>query len=289
LTSDKVRQAAPESEQCAPYKALECSSCHQVESGGKLMRPVTFDKDCRCCHAQDVQGPLGSIEAPHRAPEEIRRELAAKLLVLGVGRANEIFSSRETSLPGVRDRGPIDESRSLGEYEKVWLTKLETALYAPARDQAPLLENNKYCFLCHLDEKPYVPGVELPVLKKSGIPRRWLVHSEFGHRKHEMVRCEDCHAAVRQSALTGDVNLPAKELCQKCHGADAATSAGVDCVLCHLYHDTSKDLGLRGHAQLPIPVAVLLGAEAPLRAAAPTPGPASDAAPAATDPAEPAE
>ena len=146
LTSDKVRQAAPESEQCAPYRALDCASCHQVAPDGMLMRKVTFDQDCRCCHAQDVQGPLGSIEAPHRAPEVVQRELAAKLLVLGVGRANEIFSSRETSLPGVRDRGPIDESRSLGEYERGWLAKMQTRALravprpgAAAREQQVLL------------------------------------------------------------------------------------------------------------------------------------------------------
>ncbi len=286
LTSDKVRQAAPESEQCAPYRALDCPSCHQVEASGKLMRPVSFDRDCRCCHAQEVQGPLGSIEAPHRAPDVIRRELAAKLLALGVGRANEIFSSRETSLPGVRDRGPIDESRTLEAYQRTWITKLETALYEPFHDQAPLLENNKNCFLCHVAEKPYVPGGELPVIKKTALPLRWLTHAQFGHRKHEMVRCEDCHAAVRQSSLTSDVNLPAKELCAQCHAADSVKSAGTTCVLCHLYHDTSKDLGLRAHAQQRIPVAVLLGAESPPRGGrlmAPGPTPLAPEAPAASD------
>jgi hypothetical protein len=279
LTSDKVRQAAPESEQCAPYRKLDCPSCHQVEASGKLMRPVNFDRDCRCCHAQDVQGPLGSIEAPHRAPDVIRRELTAKLLELGVARASEIFSSRETSLPGVRDRGPIDESRSLEAYQRSWITKLETALYEPFRDQAPLLENNKNCFLCHVDEKPYVSGGELPVLRKTALPQRWLVHAQFGHRKHEMVRCEDCHATSRQSTATSDVNLPAKELCEKCHGADPVKSAGTACVLCHLYHDTSKDLALRAHAQQPIPVAVLLGAESPPRGGRMMPVPTAPGAP----------
>jgi hypothetical protein len=103
------------------------------------------------------------------------------------------------------------------------------------------------------------------------VPLRWLVHAEFGHRKHEMVRCEDCHAGVRQSAATSDVNLPGKALCASCHGPDPVTSAGTECALCHLYHDTSKDLGLRARAQAPIPVPVLLGTEAPARAgAAPT-------------------
>jgi len=268
LTSDKVRQALPVdgvTEECKPYRVLECQSCHRIDANGMLMQPVTFDQDCRCCHAQEVPGPLGSIEAPHRAPEVVRRELGAKLLVLGVARASEIFSSRESTLPGVRDRGPIDESRALAEYERTWLEKAESALYEPFRDQAPLLENNKYCFLCHIEERAYVPGGELPVVKKTGVPLRWLVHSEFGHRKHEMIRCEDCHATSRSSALTSDVNLPGKALCEQCHGPDPVRSAGDGCALCHLYHDTSKDPAQRAAAQVPIPVAVLLGAEAPAR------------------------
>lgn len=271
LTSDKVRQALPEdgiAEQCKPYRTLDCQSCHRVDATGMLMQPVTFDQDCRCCHAQEVPGPLGSIEAPHRTPEVIRREVGAKLLVLGVARASEIFSSRESTLPGVRDRGPIDESRALAEYERTWLAKAESALYAPFRDEAPLLENNKYCFLCHVEqtpEKPYVPGGDLPVVKKTAIPLRWLVHAEFGHRKHEMIRCEDCHATSRASALTSEVNLPGKALCEQCHLADPVRSAGTGCALCHLYHDTSKDPAQRAAAQMSIPVAVLLGAEQPER------------------------
>jgi hypothetical protein len=267
LTSDKVRQALPEgtSEQCAPYAKLECKSCHQVDDTGMLMRKVTFDRDCACCHQQDVQGPLGSMTAPHRAPDVIRKDLAAKLLVLAVARGNEIFSTRETSLPGVRDRGPIDESKSLGEYERTWIAKLESQLYQPLDAKAPLLESNKYCFLCHDAETPYVAGGALPALKPTRIPQHWLIHAEFGHRKHEMVRCDDCHAMVRGSSKTSDVNLPSKELCAKCHTESAATSAGSECALCHLYHDTSKDPARRAAVQRTISVAVLLGQELPER------------------------
>src|SRR5262249_22522143 len=103
----------------------------------------------------------------------------------------------------------------------------------------------------------------------------------FGHRKHEMVRCEDCHAGVRQSSATSDVNLPTKELCETCHSSDPIRSAGTACALCHLYHDTSKDLSLRARAQLPIPVPILLGSEAPPRSPAGAPSPASPQATAA--------
>ncbi len=111
------------------------------------------------------------------------------------------------------------------------------------------------------------------MLKPTHIPQHWLIHAEFGHRKHEMVRCDDCHAMVRSSSKTSDVNLPPKELCAKCHTEDTANSSGSDCALCHLYHDTSKDPAHRAAVQRAIPVAVLLGQELPERGLQIPPGP----------------
>jgi hypothetical protein len=46
---------------------------------------------------------------------------------------------------------------------------------------------------------------------------------------------------VEQSSATADTNLPKHEVCEQCHIDGSARSAGANCVLCHLYHDTSKD------------------------------------------------
>jgi hypothetical protein len=126
------------------------------------------------------------------------------------------------------------------------------------------------------------------VLKATRIPQHWLVHAEFGHRKHEMVRCDDCHAMVRSSAATSDVNLPPKELCAKCHTESVASSAGAGCVLCHLYHDTSKGPAQRAAVQRAIPVAVLLGQEQPERGLQIPPPRVTPALPSAAASAEPA-
>ena len=48
-----------------------------------------------------------------------------------------------------------------------------------------------------------------------------------------------------QSALTTDTNLPRNDTCLQCHVDGVQQSAGTNCMLCHLYHDTSKDPALR--------------------------------------------
>jgi hypothetical protein len=84
-----------------------------------------------------------------------------------------------------------------------------------------------------------------------------LKRGEFDHRAHDKIRCETCHGVlsppqpwgakpgVEESEATSDVNLPARELCQNCHADGSQQSAGTGCMLCHLYHDTTKDPMLR--------------------------------------------
>ena len=253
LTSDRMPPEQPR---------LVCASCHLPQSDGKLMQPIVFEKHCRRCHPQQVPGPVGGIEAPHRDPAVIRDELIARLLVLGVDNAETIFQGTQGTLPGIRPRPPIDDSRSLREYQGKWVEKLESQLYAPFDERQPLLEHNKYCFLCHVQEGTRTPG-ELARVVKTNIPARWLVRGEFSHRRHDTLRCQVCHAASEGSERTSDVNLPPRKICQNCHTEDATRSAGTACMLCHLYHDTSKDAALRACRRMELPLGLLIGNELP--------------------------
>lgn len=246
---------------------LECASCHRVDSRGLLMKPIEFERDCRRCHAQEVTGPIAAIEVPHEAPETIRRFLDEKLLALGAEEADQIFGERNTFLPGRSDRGPIDESRTLRDFRKTWVEKVEKELYAPFVDQKPLLESNKFCFLCHLPGSPEEDAA-LPVVAKTDIPSQWLRHARFGHLRHAKVACEQCHAGIRESADTAQANLPGKALCESCHVADSMRSAGAQCVLCHAYHASRKP-GAEEIAARPLPLPALLGFEAPPQEANP--------------------
>lgn len=230
LTSDDVNEE------------LVCTSCHVVEDDGRYMRPIVFERHCERCHAlqvTEVPSPMSEVKAPHLTPAEIRPALSEALLALGARRGADIFAAdRTVLLPGRAERGPIDESRSLQEFQRKYLGLLEAALYRPFADSPPLLENNKHCFLCHVQGES--PGAgELPVVVETKLPARWLMRGEFSHWRHDKMPCATCHPGIERSTLTAQVNLPKLEVCAQCHADDAAQSAGTDCVLCHTYHDTS--------------------------------------------------
>jgi hypothetical protein len=253
LTSDKISR-----DQVGPTGRLQCGDCHQRQADGERMKPIHFEEHCRRCHEQQPPNPIGSISAPHSSPEIVRESLTAQLLVLGVQNAETIFVGRDVPLPGRAPRPPVDQSRTLREYQEKWLETLEAVLYRPFDPTPSLLEHNKYCFLCHIQEGSRVAG-ELPHIQKTDIPRRWLKRAQFSHRHHDLLDCKTCHAAVAQSEQTSDVNLPNKGVCQKCHVDDSVRSAGTDCMLCHLYHDTSKDMKTRALKQKVIAIDLLTG------------------------------
>lgn len=248
LTSDKIAAA----------DKLACASCHQPDADGRLMRPIVFEPHCRRCHEQKPPNPFGGIEAPHKPPEEVRADLQARLLTVAARNPESIFKGRPSMLPGVADRAPLSLAPTLAGYESEWVETLERALYQPFDNAPPLLEHNKYCFLCHVEQGRRAPG-ELAQLQETKIPRRWLQRGGFSHRAHDALACKTCHAAVEKSELTSDINLPAKELCMKCHADDRRASAGTGCRLCHLYHDTSKHPELRIQKRKDVTLEVLTG------------------------------
>ncbi len=124
-------------------------------------------------------------------------------------------------------------SRTLRDFQRKWQATLEAALFAPFVDEAPLLEHNKHCFLCH------VQGAGeggLPVVVDPAVPERWLRRGGFSHRKHGLMPCDTCHAGSADSVLTSDVTLPRLEMCLQCHAAAGPQSVATDCADCHTYH-----------------------------------------------------
>ena len=255
-----------------PDDTLSCVRCHVPAKDGALMLPITFEQHCKKCHAQSGLGPDSSVEVVHDAPDVVREDLKAKLLFAAVNNPDGIFGSTDPGLPGRVRRDPLDASVSLAAFidpgnPKSALAKAEARLYQPldanvSDGASSLLDANKYCFLCHDEDGSRAPG-ELPKLEPTKIPTRWLVHGEFSHRAHDLLTCEHCHPDVRESAKTADVNLPKKDVCQRCHIDGETQSAGTSCMLCHLYHDTSKDHVLRDARRKEITIEAIFGKEAP--------------------------
>lgn len=254
FTSDKMPK-----EKIANGEKLDCLECHVPEADGRYMKPIMFEDHCERCHEQKVReapSPIGDVAVPHEDPDTIRDVVAAGLVRLAVERPDDIFVAPDVRIPGRAPREALDDSRTLREYQNKWLEFFEARLYAPFVDNAPLLENNKYCFLCHDQAEGETAG-DLPAIAETGIPRRWLRRGEYDHRAHDKLACETCHGVlnpprpwgakpgVEESEKTSDVNLPSRALCQTCHADDSSASAGTNCMLCHLYHDTTKDPTLR--------------------------------------------
>src|SRR4029079_10178799 len=99
--------------------------------------------------------------------------------------------------------------------------RFESELYRPFTDPNPgsatdpLLEDNKYCFLCHIQGAS--GAGELAVVEETRIPAHWLPAAEFSHAAHDKMDGAVCHDKVRESRDTAMVNLPPLAVCQKCH------------------------------------------------------------------------
>ena len=235
---------------------LSCANCHVVADGG-LMAPINFETHCRRCHelkVKEAPPPLGDIEAPHDTPQVVRAALRDRLAALAVARPQEIFEGGgiDVLIPGQVPRGAVDDARTLQEFQKKWVARFESELYRPFTDSPPLLENNKYCFLCHMQGATSAAG-GLPVVEETRIPMRWLGDAHFSHAAHDKLDCAVCHDAIRQSADTATVNLPRLAVCQQCHVDGRAQSAGTTCTLCHVYHRSAVRAAGDGEPALPAP------------------------------------
>ncbi len=143
------------------------------------------------------------------------------------------------------------------------------------KGQEVLFKENGACALCHdidkydtkqLAKQADPAGAEPWAIVPPRIPQRWYKQSRFRHDSHRLLSCVECHfdmksgldpetgnpvRPVYQSTATGDVLMPKKELCVKCHrtgqveqsdqGDSHLLGARVDCVECHGYHDYSKE------------------------------------------------
>ncbi len=239
----------------APPRMIYCRKCHTQNVTRRTKREGEDEE-------RELPSPFSEIEAPHTQPQAIHVSLVHDVLALGVERAKTIFESDQVRLPGRVPRLAVDsESDTWAEFQDLWVGAIEAALYQPLRAApagASLYGNNKNCFLCH--EQGDAAGNPAAVsIATTAIPSRWIPHGEFAHRAHEKMKCAECHGDLKQSADTADVNLPRREVCEKCHRADAGRSAGAECVLCHQYHDTSKDPLKRRALQKEVAIEVLTG------------------------------
>jgi hypothetical protein len=216
-----------------------CVDCHRTDvsspKGDPL--PVTFEENCRSCHARELEFDVyeilgaGAAPSPHtKDPKTIHAFILDK------------YQQALAKDPGIIRRhlgNDVDPQANAA----VWLDKV-------VRDSESYLFQRK-CNYCH-----EYAGTDqgFPVVRKvnrirgryveakpEGEP--WLQRGEFSHREHRAVDCESCHEKARASTKTADVLIPAMRSCLPCH---ENSSAGLDrCSKCHLYHNKSLEKDVR--------------------------------------------
>lgn len=234
---------------------LDCSDCHRADDAGRYMKPINYEEHCARCHPLSVRvpGPFGDdkLEAAaaefaktpalHKEPKIVRADLRERLIRFV--QDNAVVATdpplgrgipRPRRLEGVTEQQWSVVKRELSEAEKL---RFSNALLG--HNEALLFDRPAGCDYCHV-RREGKRGVsprgqdDLPLYAPTSLPKRWLVHSRFGHDSHRMLKCTACHAQAPESTLTSDVLMPRIEVCANCH----TTKVGVrnDCVECHGYH-----------------------------------------------------
>jgi hypothetical protein len=208
--------------------SLGCSDCHRVDGGGAYMLPISYDKDCRRCHALKFDTFIPDREMIHGRPEEMFKQIRDVYDAVAMRGGYE-----EPAAPDLIRRRP---GTPLTQEQKK-----QASDWAAAK--ADSIMNGRFgrgqCDSCHqLFETQASPG---PTNAGWGVEpvsaaNVWFPKSKFSHDGHRDVLCGNCHEA-RTSTSSADVNMPTLAVCQNCHGGEESVDkVPSTCIMCHDFH-----------------------------------------------------
>ena len=213
---------------------LDCASCHQPDSASQYMTPVTFEGNCRACHALTFEPGAEMKVVPHGlSPTAIREIVEGTYLGEYVKENPTLLQKKIERLPVPSLTQPASDSVEAKDWVKEKIGRAERHLLT-------------VCGHCHQDAPAGEPHL-VPV-KPANIPNVWLQHARFDHNSHRNVdptksaieQCNVCHAKAATSMDSQDVLILNREKCLECHGPLSADGkrggARADCVECHRYH-----------------------------------------------------
>jgi hypothetical protein len=223
----------------AELKKQQCSYCHQTDTAGQYMEPVSYEKHCQQCHPLSIrvtgnwedeklkkaEKEFNDEPAPHRKPKVVRGALWERF-----AQFLEDHPAVLPALEGFKPSRPVPGTEQHEKYLKIKETWIESQ-----RQQAErvLFADSGTCSYCHEVSKKRVKD-ELPEYKLTQVMARWFSHSQFSHVRHQMLKCTECHSGAPESRDKSEVLMPGIADCRKCHlGRGGARS---DCIECHKYH-----------------------------------------------------
>ncbi len=252
---------------------LRCGACHEVDAGGRYMKPIAFEEHCQDCHRLDFDASAPPDFVPHGDPAVIRARVRGFY-------ANRVLEGdvKDPAAPRrlrLRRPGAVF-SPDDAELSRQWV---ETKLAAVERR---FYERPGTCATCHA----LAPGAASDGgvgVAPVRIQTRWVPGSVFSHDSHTPFACVKCHPAAavfdpdpdstlerpewsREDSIpyalvsrvpatpvsetSADVLIPRIDVCRECHaGAEARGGDQVPspCSMCHDFHVRSHG-PMGGHA-----------------------------------------
>jgi hypothetical protein len=216
-------------------RPLDCASCHQPDASGAFMQRISFEQNCRACHALSFDDNPG-MALPHGDATVTRAFLRSlpthyadyATRQLGITRQDDVRSFVEKQMRSLRERTASGENLERSVFFADGITG-EATIIAGVKGRA----RAKFagCAYCH-EVTPR--GEATPLVAAPRTPDRWMLHSRFDHRRHATVACTQCHAA-EQSTSASDILIPRQKSCVQCHGPKGGVS--YDCSTCHSFHN----------------------------------------------------
>lgn len=218
---------------------LQCSSCHQPEQDGLLMKPITMEAHCSACHTLAFEPTDGERQVPHS-------DLATVLQSL------EEYYSRLYAIQNGPVRSTVNLDRPAkrpGKPKPDFYTAMKEWADEKADEALEELVKNKACSTCHVVEGSVADAEKLPAIKPVRITRQWYPKSRFDHSSHQVFECAGCHSA-EDSDEASDILIPDLENCRTCHAGegdhqdllDAEVKTVSSCMSCHQYHLPEMDV-----------------------------------------------
>ncbi|MGZ5567252.1 MAG: hypothetical protein ACXWKG_09585 [Limisphaerales bacterium] len=223
-------------------KQLDCSYCHKPDASGTYYQKISFESDCKTCHALQFDSHNADLTLPHGNPAAVRaflRSLPAQYTELGLRRG--ITGADLDKFVSEQMRRIREQTQSGEDLERAVFFSTEknapSANVGGTGDAAPVKFAG--CARCH---QVTARGEQVPIVTKPVIPDRWFIRGNFDHSKHLNVTCEQCHD-VAHSRDTANINLPGKHTCATCH--TRAGGAPDTCATCHSYHAKENSMTVK--------------------------------------------
>ena len=224
---------------------LDCDSCHQRESDGRRMAPVSMEQHCQSCHSLAFEPTVTSRQVPHGSEVAIAtmlREFYARLVLGDTPKGVTPPSDLPRKRPGA-ELSTAESQRALRIADR----KAQQVLH-------DLFERRQVCSTCHhVSRRSDVAGWAVAPI---AVARQWMPAAKFTHARHTTQSCTTCHN-VTKSAVAEDIAMPDIAKCRECHVGVRPVHNRVtsDCAICHTFHAGSGywhgalQAGMRPRAQ----------------------------------------